>query len=217
MLIQQAKLLRKEGYSLSEIAQSLHIAKSTASVWCRNMILSQQSKALIVHKMDLGRQKSIEIKKLKKDVLIKSIEGIAAEKLSKICFDCNTYSLMAALLYWGEGAKLNTHHVTFINSDPLMIRTFLYVFRNAFSIKEEKFRIVLHLHEYHDEEKMKAYWSEITNIPPLQFSKTYIKPHTGKTKREDYKGCISIRYYDYKIALAINTLYNKIPEKLGVW
>jgi orotate phosphoribosyltransferase-like protein len=41
---EKAIKLRKNGYSLKEISEKLNIAKSTASVWLRNIKLTQKAK-----------------------------------------------------------------------------------------------------------------------------------------------------------------------------
>ena len=48
-LEQQAIDLRLKGYSLLEISQKLNIAKSTTSVWLKNINLTKKAK-IILHK-----------------------------------------------------------------------------------------------------------------------------------------------------------------------
>ena len=61
----------------------------------------------------------------------------------------------------------------------------------------------LHLHEYHDPKKQHLFWSKALGIPLDRFQKFYLKPHTGKVVRENYPGCVSIRYYDSIVARKI--------------
>lgn len=99
-----------------------------------------------------------------------------------------------------------------MNSDPKMIETFLKLFRIAFTTNESKFRALVHIHEYHNGEKQRKFWSELTKIPINQFSKNYLKPHTKKRIRDGYQGCIRIRYYDATIALELRTFYNTLAK-----
>jgi len=64
--------------------------------------------------------------------------------------------LACALLYWCEGEKKGGA-VRFTNSDPVMIQTFLNLFRQSFKLDESKFRICLHLHSYHNQQKQKKF------------------------------------------------------------
>jgi len=113
--------------------------------------------------------------------------------------------LLCAMMYWCEGAKAD-NIVKFTNSDPMLIKRFLSLFRNSFSLDESKFRVVLHLHDYHDEQMQMQFWSEVTNIPQLQFYRPYRKPHTSLRKRPDYPGCACINYNDVFVARRLLTL-----------
>jgi hypothetical protein len=114
---------------------------------------------------------------------------------------------MCSLLFWAEGQKDVRAGVTFINSDPNMIQTFLKLFRHSFEVDESKFHALVHLHEYHDTKVQLEYWSKLTGIPLKQFWKPYLKPHTGKNKRIDYPGCISIRYLDSQFGKLLKMIY----------
>jgi hypothetical protein len=76
---------------------------------------------------------------------------------------------------------------------------------------------LVHIHEYHNETKQKVFWSKITGINLKQFQKSYIKPHTGKNKRNGYPGCACLKYYDYKIALDLANIYELIYKNMGAW
>lgn len=95
-----------------------------------------------------------------------------------------------------------------------MVKTFLKLLRSTFILDEKKFRALVHIHEYHNEKEIKAFWSKVTGIPLTQFNKSYLKTHTKKIIRKNYKGTISIRYYDYKIALELSFIYNIFAKKL---
>jgi len=97
-----------------------------------------------------------------------------------------------------------------------MVVTFLKLLRDSFKIDEKKLRAMVHIHEYHNEKQILDYWSKMINIPLKQFTKSFKKPHTGKRARKNYKGSIRIRYYDYKIALELRSIYNTFVGVLGL-
>ena len=107
--------------------------------------------------------------------------------------------IICSLIYWCEGGKNDGGRVNFTNSDPQLMRYFLKIFRKSFSLSENKFRALLHIHEYHQEKKQIRFWSKVTKIPIKQFSKSFHKKNTGKNTRAGYPGCLSVRYYDSKI------------------
>jgi len=59
----------------------------------------------------------------------------------------------------------------------------------------------LHLHHYHDEEKSKKYWSELTGIPTNKIGKIYWKKesNSGKRFRQNFMGICFVRYNNAQI------------------
>ncbi|MDO8552604.1 MAG: hypothetical protein Q7S01_03700 [bacterium] len=213
----KAMKLRSLGYSLNEISDLLKISKSSASLWLRDVHLSEQARKIISQKREQARLKSALTNH---DRLLKRLdeaEKFANETVEMIRIDAKISRITCALLYWCEGEKAKSDKtLTFANSDPKLIATFLAMLRMGFEISESKFRVCLHLHDYHNEGKQIAFWSRVTGIPATQFSKTYNKPHTGKRTREGYAGCASIRYYDTRIARQVQATARAFLRKTGL-
>ena len=93
------------------------------------------------------------------------------------------------------------------------ITTFIFLFRNSFKLDESKFRVLMHLHKYHNEKTEKDFWSKITKIPQNQFNKTYLKQNSGKYKKEGYQGCIKIYYGDVSIARKLRSIAKMFMER----
>jgi len=214
-LKKQAISLRKKGFSLKEVSEKLDIAKSTASVWLQNIDLNPKAQKRLEDHQILGQYKSRLIKKAQRENLIKKYQINACQEIFEINFNKNVYKLLCSFLYWCEGAKLNSTHVRFVNSDPKMIKIFLTLLRKSFEVEEEKFRALIHLHDYHNEKKQKRFWSKITKIPFRQFNRSYRKPNTKKRIRNNYPGCLAIYYYDHRIAKELAALYNSFVKYLG--
>jgi transcriptional regulator with XRE-family HTH domain len=209
---QKAVALRKKGYSFREISVRLGIAQSTASVWLRGITLSQEANRRIHAISDNGRRKGLASNTKRRDSERKRIQEEVDEYLAKIV-EVDP-KVACALLYWGEGTKyLQNHSISFMNADPVMIQYFLRVFREGFKLDETKLRALVHLHEYHNVEKQQKFWSETTGIQIKQFNRSYIKPNTGKRKKENYPGCISIRYSDSKIYKEVMYIIEKLGKK----
>ena len=139
---------------------------------------------------------------------------MAHELTNKIdLHDKSITKIICAILFWAEGNK-DFSHIRFTNSGPKMIKTFLSYFRLSYDLDESKFRACIHLHEYHNSEEMHKYWSEVTSIPLNKFRKAYLKTHTGIRKKEGYKGCLTIYYFDSSIAHELEALYNAIGPDL---
>ena len=205
---EKALLLRKRGYSIKEISQTLKVAKSTSSTWVRHLNLNDGAKLRLQKRKILGQYKAMKTRKIKREKIKEEFYKKTVKSLKKINMTKELYKLLCSFLFWTEGGKSTDSYVYFINSDPNMVITFLKLLRESFDIDESKLRAMVHIHEYHNEKHILNYWSHLTKIPLTKFSKSYKKPHTGKRIRENYKGSIRIRYYDYKIALELRSFYN---------
>ena len=201
-----ASTLRRQGLSIQEIAAKLDVSKSTVSLWARDVPLSKAAQRRLVDRSRRGRQKGLlanqERRKLRDKRIFQQAKGI----IGTIPQSKEQSALVCALLYWCEGGKTEGS-IQFANADPLLVKTFLHCLRLAFELDEKKFRVCLHLHEYHDVEKQMIFWSQATGIHRTQFLKSYRKPHTGKRKKSDYPGCASIRYHDVTVALTLRSLW----------
>jgi len=211
----KAIALRSKGYSIKEIADKLHIAKSTSSLWLRDIKLNKKAQQRLSKRFLMSYYKTSlrwQVKREKeKEILRKNalefFNGFKEnERQNKIC---------CALLFWCEGSKDVKYGLRLINSSDLLIRTYLSLLRKSFKIDEKKFRVGLHLHQYHNEKKQKGYWSKITKIPTSQFIRVYRKPNTGKRIRKDYPGCATIYYYDNRIAKELTSIYEVFAELFG--
>ena len=208
----EAIKLRQSGKSLGEISKTLKIAKSTASIWLKAIPLNQSALASLKTKRITAGIKGLKIVIEHRNSVNKMINNIAHQTATSIDNNnLNLCKIMCALLYWGEGGKTD-NHIAFINSDPKMIHFFIRLLRKSFNLDESKFRVLVHIHEYHNESEIKEYWSNITNIPISQFTKSYLKPHTGINKKHGFKGTVRISYYDSKIASEIKATYNELAQ-----
>lgn len=211
----KAITLRKQGYSLKEISKTLNIAKSTASAWLSDILLSKQTQEKLAQKKILGQYKAVLIKKkASTDKKIK-LEKEAKIMLQSISFSKEIAKLCCALVWWCEGNK-STSVLRFTSSDITLVQNFLFLLRSAYEINETKFRALVHLHSYHNDLVQKEYWSKITKIPIKQFYRSFHKPNTGKRIHANYSGCLAISYYDSKIAKDLQAVYNAWSNHTGV-
>ncbi len=191
--------------------------KSTASLWLKNVDLDNNAKIRIERNRSQARLKAGQTIKNKVKARQHELSVFANKMVSElnILNDIRLCKLLCSFLYWGEGNKTG-YRIGFTNSDPDMIRTFIRLFRQSFILNESKFRALIHIHEYHNESEIKNYWSRITNIPISQFTKSYLKPHTGKNIRLGYKGTLRITYSDTRIVDELKAVYNELAKSLGL-
>ena len=214
-VVEKAKLLRRSGHSLGQISSVLKISKSTASLWTLKENISVTGKKIIQERQDTARKKAFKTINDNRNRVLNEISNNAMTSFKDIKMSPSLLKLIAAIFIWTEGEKGGFRRLGFTNSDPTMISVFMYALRKSFKLDEEKFRAIVHIHEYHNEVEVLKFWSEITKIPLKKFNKSYLKPHTGKRKRKNYMGSIHITYYDYKVARELASLYNTLARSIS--
>lgn len=113
------------------------------------------------------------------------------------------------MLYWGEGAKKNSHGIDFANSDPDMIVVFLKFLRTIYKIHESRLRVYLYSYNSLPTHKLIVYWSKLTKISPNQFTKPYIRSKSELKHDKMQHGLIHIRYADIRL---FNLIMDEIKQ-----
>ena len=189
--------LRRLGHSLNEICKILHISKSSASLWVRNVDLTDSARRRIESKRKEARERAASTNRYKVDKKFIEAQTYGQTVLEKALMNDDALRTLCAIMYWCEGTKIRRSQImSFANSDPGLMRSFLDLLRNGFPIEESKLRLTIHVHEYHDQEAQLRFWSKLTKIPLSQCHRPYLKPHTAIRKRDGYQGCASVRYLD---------------------
>jgi transposase-like protein len=206
---QKAIELRKDGESIKDIAASLGVAKSSVSVWVRNVKLSNKQisklsknnfSKLVVEKRRTSR---IIHEEAKRDaIMFEASRDIA--KISK-----HELRLMGLCLYWGEGGKTNQGVARISNSDPKIISIMMRFFREICSVEESKFRGHIHTYSHLNAQLAEEYWSSISKIPKRQFYKTYIKKSVGSQGKRD-----KLPYGTFDIYVCNTKLYLQIMGQI---
>ena len=160
-LKEKAIELRKQGLSYREILTEIPVAKSTISLWLREVGLTVQQKQRLTDKKLAAIHKGGQAKHLQRLALTKSIIDAARTDIDYIS-DRELW-LMGIMLYWAEGSKEKTWDVgtgvQFSNTDVEMIRLFLHWLFKFFDKSFEDIIIDLYIHEI-----QKDRTKEITNF-----------------------------------------------------
>lgn len=161
---------------MAEIASKLHAAKSSVSLWTRDIYLADdiitrlRSNSHTAEAIEKRRQARLKSEAAKREIISdeakKSVKPITHHDLW----------LIGTMLYWAEGGKTQ-RTVRFSNGDPEMIKVMMRYFREVCEVEEVKLRGHIHIHEHLDVEAAEDYWSSITAIPKHRFYKTYNKPN----------------------------------------
>lgn len=191
----KAVTLRKSGYTYNEILAKIPVAKSTLSVWLREIGIAKRQKQRLTMKRkaaQLKAQQACRQNRINKEKLT-----IDAAKKEVGVLTKNNLWLIGAMLYWAEGSKQKNHNVsqrvTFSNSDPDMIKLFDNWLRNICKIPKNNLIYSIYIHETADTEKARKFWEKLiaAHIDRIYFKRNKIKTNR-KNKNEDYKGLLRI-------------------------
>jgi transcriptional regulator with XRE-family HTH domain len=187
---QRARALRAEAWTLREIADELGVAKSSVSVWVRDVPFDPQSRrSARTHRRPRGSDHPLRRRKLAQ------LEELRQDGLARIGTLAEREFLLAGLgLYAGDGAK-GDMAVKFANSNPELIAFFCRWLRRFFAVDETRLRVVLYLHEELDLDAATTHWAHVTDIPPAQLSKPYRAVADTTVRRTKHvHGCAHVGY-----------------------
>lgn len=199
-LREKAINLRKQGFTYSEILKRIPVAKSTLSLWLRSVGLSKKQEQRISEKKLMSAKKGADMRKQQRISASKIIEDEAKKQVGSI--SKKELLLIGIALYWAEGSKQKEYNVSqkvaFSNSDPDMLKLFLYWLKHFAGVPDEKiyFELYIHKNKKDDLENSVRYWVTRLNKPKEKIQYVYFKKNKINTKRrnvgKEYHGLIRI-------------------------
>lgn len=198
---EKAIKLRKQGHSYSDILKVVPVAKSTLSVWLRDVGLSKpQQQRLTAKKLAAAKRGGAARNKTRIDT---TAEIVDRSKKQIGVVSKRELFLIGAVLYWAEGTKEKDgtpgSGIQFTNSDPKMLRIFLLWLRSVCMIDEEKIHFQVYIHETNNSRvrEVVEYWSKNLNVTEDRLSKIYYKRNKVLTNRKNtgeyYFGLVRIK------------------------
>lgn len=192
--------LRKEGKTYSEILKCVPVAKSTLSLWLRDVGLSKSQKQRITEKKYNAQLRGGAARKTQRIEKTKKIYYDAERSVGKLSE--RELWLIGTALYWAEGTKEKPHRtsvgVEFTNSDPAMIQLIVEWLKVCCGIEESTIKYALYIHESAELDIVAkiAYWQDIVGFSEKQYKYTYYKRHNPKTVRKNkgtsYNGLLRV-------------------------
>lgn len=191
---EKAISLRKKGFSYNEILKEVPVAKSSLSLWLKDLPLTRQEKEALKKRkkavVDRGRIRAAAVNhqnRLDRERVYLEEAREVFEKYKK-----DPLFHIGITLYWAEGAKRNNQFL-FINSDPDMIHTIVEWLERYLGYSRYGMRFRLYIHKPYAHENLELFWMQFLETTKDQQVKTIYKPTgLGVKKRPDYKGCLRI-------------------------
>ncbi|OON75946.1 hypothetical protein [Streptomyces tsukubensis] len=194
----RARELRLRGLTYDQIQIELGCSKGSISLWVRD--LPKPTGRTPSERAKFAAQKRWEVELRVRDEERQRTKESA--RLSVGALSERELFLVGVALYWAEGSKDKSYArretMTFVNSDPGMITTFL-AWLDLMEVDRDRLRFAVMIHETADVASAEHYWADLVEAEPSAFYKTTLKHHNPKTVRknvnEDYRGCLAIKVH----------------------
>ena len=173
-----ARKLRNKGNSIKQIAKIIGVSKSSVSLWCNDIYLSELQRdklnTISINAVKKGSLIANENKKRERLARLNYYKLVGTNKINKL--SKRELFLVGAALYWAEGGK-NQRKVVFINSDVNMILLWIKWVENCLGIIKDRLICRVEINEKYIVKlnKIENYWSKIIGVPKEQFRKASIK------------------------------------------
>ena|SRR3989344_1502456 len=196
--------MRKSGKSYGEIYAALKIPKATLSGWFSKIDWSDDmAKKLAAAAQKQHTVRLIELDKIRGAHLKHAYEE--ARKEAETEFEELKYNplfIAGLMLYWGEGDKLTKYSTAITNTDPNLIRLYVFFLKNACRIPEEKIKAHVLIYPDLNEGDCRKYWAHESGVDLSRFTKSTTIMGRHKTRRIKYGVCmigVSSTYLKVKI------------------
>jgi hypothetical protein len=209
------RLRRDEGLSLKDIASRLGVAKSSVSLWVRDVELTpEQHKFLAAQNRLHPRQvlaRAALIQKHRANRIAAQEQGRAHARLGE------PFHAAGCMLYWAEGSKArNVAQIT--NADPEVLRFFVRFVRTYFVAPDEAFAITCNLFADHLEcqQTVEQFWLDQLDLPESSLRKSIVNVYSKYSfkKRANRLPHGTCRVSVYR-TLIVQHIYGAIQEYGG--
>ncbi|QCX77106.1 hypothetical protein C9F11_17250 [Streptomyces sp. YIM 121038] len=196
-LKEKARELRLQGWTYDKIKAELGCSKSSVSLWVRDLPTPERRQRTREEASAIAKR-SWEPKLRLREEERQRTKKAAMDEVGQLT-DRELF-LIGVGLYWAEGTKSKPYkrreRVTFVNSDPGMVKIFLS-WLDLLNVERENVRFYVMIHETADVPGAERYWANLVGADRCAFNKTTIKKHNPKTVRknvgETYRGCLVIQ------------------------
>lgn len=192
---QLAENLRRQGLSLSEIRKQIPVAKSSLSLWLREVTLTTEQQERLQKLTTKGQKAGAEARHNQRLARLEKLKA-SVQKETNTLFE-KPFFLLGLALYWAEGTKQKpwslSGRVKFINSDPnliLLMRRWLVEYCGI-SVSDMTYRLYVHINTNTKHAQKK--WAQLLGVAassiPMSLKKHQIK---RRYRHNNYIGLICL-------------------------
>lgn len=151
--------LRKDGFSYSRISSQLSIAKSTLSLWLKDISFIPND--LIIDKIKGSNRKLIQAKRIDKVMSLSKASDFAENKVGEISE--RDLFMLGIGVYIGEGSKVGDF-IRIANSDPRIIIFSMIWLKKCFRLSNSNFKIRIHMYPDNNENEVIKFWAKALKV-----------------------------------------------------
>jgi transcriptional regulator with XRE-family HTH domain len=209
----QARELRAKGCSVREIERRLGLARSSVSLWVRDVELTAEQRAALMARMRTSQAAARERKAAAARAVRKTYQDegrvMARERDGSYAAGC--------MLYWAEGDK-QRNSVRLSNADPEVLVFFADFLREHFGVRDEQMSVYCNLFADHvaRQNEIERYWLERLELPSSCLRKSIVNVYSKYTSK---KRSNKLPYGTCKLAVhstcIVQTIFGSIQEYGG--
>ena len=209
------RLRREEGRSVKEIERLLGVSRSTASIWVRDIPLTDAQRASLKRRNPIyngqfaGAAANAERGRTRR--LAYQEQGRLRAK------ECGPLYVAGCMLYWGEGAK-SRNYAALSNADPEVLRLFGRFMRECFGVADLRMRVTCHLFADHisKQREVEQFWLDGLGLPQACLRKSVVNRYSRSSQRKRFNrlpyGTCKVVVYSTEI---VQMIYGSIQEFAG--
>jgi len=177
------RLRAEEGLAITDIARRLGVAKSSVSIWVRDIALTPDQHEVLHGRNALQYRQALSAvvrsAKAKQRRIGWQVEG----RLAAVQGD--PMHAAGCMLFWAEGSK-SRNIAQLANADPEVIRFFMSFLRQYFEVPDEKLRVACFLFVDHLEKQreIEDFWLDVVGVPRTCLTKTMVNRYSRYSQKK---------------------------------
>jgi len=176
----KARALRAQGLSVREIETELGAARSSVSLWVRDVPLSAEHRRAMLERATERRR----VGRIRRSEVARDVRRRYQEEGRRLARERDGSYAAGCMLYWAEGEK-HKNRLAISNSDPGLLSLFARFLRRNFDVKDEVFRLHCHLFADHLErqQKIEEFWLTTLGLPESCLRKSVVNTYSKYSKK----------------------------------
>jgi hypothetical protein len=178
------ELRRHRAMSIKEIARTVGVAPSTASLWVRDVPLTdEQLESLRQRNPAYNRQLRGATRNAERGRARRLEYQAEGRRLAAVG---DPLHVAGTMLYWAEGDKGSKNCARLSNSDPEVLRFFMRFLRESLDVSDDLVRVTCHLFADHvsRQRDIEQFWLDLVELPRTQLCKSFVNVYSKYSQKK---------------------------------